>query len=95
MAQILERTKSATLPSRSCMNSPKKDPLLRRVGSCKMGDFDNFELLYSGAVNKIKSHKSNLNLSKSVEINFTFICFFTVVSLHQQAVWGTMENLEG
>lgn len=33
---------------------------------CKMEEYtiDSFELLYSGAVDKIKSHKSNLNLSK-------------------------------
>ncbi len=38
------------------------------MGLCKMEDctFDSFELLYSGAVDKIKSHKSNLNLSKLV-----------------------------
>lgn len=52
-----------------------------------MGDLDSFELLYSGAVNKIKSHKSNLNLSKFVEINFMFV--FVRFSL------STMENLEG
>lgn len=37
------------------------------MGVCKMEEYtiDSFELLYSGAVDKIKSHKSNLNLSKS------------------------------
>lgn len=36
------------------------------MGFCKMEEYtiDSFELLYSGAVDKLKSHKSNLNLSK-------------------------------
>lgn len=38
------------------------------MGFCKLEDytFDSFELLYNGAVDKIKSHKSNLNLSKFI-----------------------------
>ncbi|KAI4802969.1 hypothetical protein KUCAC02_006534 [Chaenocephalus aceratus] len=62
MAQFQER-KVATLPSRSCPSVPGTGRLQRRM--C-LDDFtfDSFELLYSGAVEKIKSHKSNLNLSK-------------------------------
>lgn len=68
MAQFQERTKAATLPSRSCASVPGTGQLQRRIGLCRMEDFtcDSFELLYSGAVDKIKSHKSNLNLSKFV-----------------------------
>lgn len=42
------------------------------MGASKMEDwnFDSFELLYSGAADKIKSLKSNLNLSKFVDFSF-------------------------
>ncbi|XP_068163215.1 GRAM domain-containing protein 4 isoform X3 [Antennarius striatus] len=38
------------------------------MGFCKMEDctFDSFEVLYSGAVDKIKRHKSNLNLKEEL-----------------------------
>lgn len=42
------------------------------MGFLKMEEYtiDSFELLYSGALDKIKSHKSNLNLSKfNVTVN--------------------------
>ncbi|XP_038594501.1 GRAM domain-containing protein 4 isoform X3 [Micropterus salmoides] len=68
MAQFQERPKAATLPSRSCTSVPGTGQLQRRMGLCKMEDFtfDSFELLYSGAVDKIKSHKSNLNLKEEL-----------------------------
>lgn len=64
VAQIQEGTKAATLPSSTF--APGSERLRRRMGFCKMEEFtiDSFDLLYSGAVDKIKSHKSNLNLSK-------------------------------
>lgn len=66
MARFQERTKAATLPSRSCRSVPGTGQLQRRMGLFKLEDctFDSFELLYSGAIDKIKSQKSNLNLSK-------------------------------
>lgn len=65
MAQYQERTKAAALPSHAFALGSER--LRRRMGFCKMEEYtiDSFELLYSGAVDKIKSHKSNLNLSKS------------------------------
>ncbi|XP_034719201.1 GRAM domain-containing protein 4 isoform X5 [Etheostoma cragini] len=68
MAQFEERTKAATLPSRSCASVPGTGRLQRRMGLCRMEDCtcDIFELLYSGAVDKIKSHKSNLNLKEEL-----------------------------
>ncbi|XP_008304733.1 GRAM domain-containing protein 4 isoform X1 [Stegastes partitus] len=38
------------------------------MGVCRMEDytFDSFELLFSGAVDKVKSHKSNLNLKEEL-----------------------------
>lgn len=49
------------------------------MGFCKMEEYtiDSFELLYSGAVDKIKSHKSNLNLSK---FNNTFNMQFNLIT---------------
>lgn len=66
VARFQERTKAATLPSRLSPSVPGTDRLQRRMGFCRLEDctFDSFELLYSGAVDKIKSQKSNLNLSK-------------------------------
>lgn len=63
MAQYRERTKAAALPSRTF--APGSDRPRSRMGFGKMEyTIDSFELLYSGAVDKIKSHKSNLNLSE-------------------------------
>lgn len=68
VARFQDKPKAATLPSRSCASVPGSGPLQRRMGMCKLEDctFDSFELLYSGAVDKVKSHKSNFNLSKFV-----------------------------
>lgn len=64
VAQYQERTKAAPLPSYTFV--PGSERLRRRMGFCKMEEctIDSIEMLYSGAVDKIKSHKSNLNLSK-------------------------------
>ncbi|XP_063761466.1 GRAM domain-containing protein 4 isoform X5 [Eleginops maclovinus] len=64
MAQFQER-KAATLPSRSCTSVPGTGRMQRRMGLDDF-TFDSFELLYSGAVDKIKSHKSNLNLKEEL-----------------------------
>lgn len=71
MAQFQERIKAATLPSRSCGSLPGTGRLQRRMAVCKLEDctFDSFELLYNGTVDKLKSHKSNLNLSKFGQYN--------------------------
>ncbi|XP_069020851.1 GRAM domain-containing protein 4 isoform X4 [Embiotoca jacksoni] len=68
VARFQETTKAATLPSRSCGNVPGTGRMERRMAMCKMEDctFDSFEMLYSGTVNKIKSHKSNLNLKEEL-----------------------------
>lgn len=70
LAQIQEGTQAAALPSSTF--APGSERLRRRMGFLKMEEYtiDSFELLYSGAVDKIKSHKSNLNLSKfNVSVN--------------------------
>lgn len=74
MARHQERTKAATLPSHGF--APGSDRLRRRMGFCKMEEYtiDSFELLYSGAIDKIKSHKSNLNLSKCNKTVDMFTC---------------------
>lgn len=66
VARYQEKTKAATLPSRSCASVPGTGQLQRRMGLCKMEDctLDSFELLYSGTFDKLRSHKSNLHLSK-------------------------------
>lgn len=76
VARCQERTKAATLPSHTF--APGSERLRRRMGFCKMEEYtiDSFELLYSGAVDKIKSHKSNLNLSK---FNNTFNVQFNLI----------------
>ncbi|KAG8005709.1 GRAM domain-containing protein 4, partial [Nibea albiflora] len=68
VAGFQERTKAATLPPRTCSSVPGTGRLQRRMGMCKLEDctFDSFELLYNGAVDKIKSHKSNLNLKEEL-----------------------------
>ncbi|KAI3366863.1 hypothetical protein L3Q82_009510, partial [Scortum barcoo] len=68
VARFQERTKAATLPSRSCASVPGTGRLQRRMGLCRTEDctFDSFELLYSGAVDKIKTHKSNLNFKEEL-----------------------------
>lgn len=79
MARLQERVKAATLPSRSCVSVPGTELLQRRIGSCRLEDctFDSFELLYSGAVDKIKSHKSNLNLSELKSFMPSFLLHLT------------------
>ncbi|XP_062239177.1 GRAM domain-containing protein 4 isoform X3 [Platichthys flesus] len=59
---------AATLPTQSYSSFPGTDRLQRRMDLCKMEDLtvDSFEFLYSGAVDKIKSHKSNLNLKEEL-----------------------------
>ncbi|CAI5635741.1 unnamed protein product [Oreochromis niloticus] len=68
MAGLQDRPKAATLPSRSCSSVPGTGRLQRRMALCRMEDctFDSFELLYSGAVDNFKSHKSNLNLKEEL-----------------------------
>lgn len=64
MAQYRESSTAAALASHTF--APGSERLRRRMGVCKMEEYtiDSFELLYSGAVDKLKTHKSNLNLSK-------------------------------
>ncbi|KAM8908912.1 GRAM domain-containing protein 4 isoform 5-T5 [Spinachia spinachia] len=68
MAGFQEGARAATLPSRSSTSVPGTSRLQRRMALCKMEDFtvDSFELLYSGAVDKMKSNKSNLNLKEEL-----------------------------
>ncbi|KAG7215954.1 hypothetical protein INR49_031550 [Caranx melampygus] len=67
MARFQDRPKAATLPTRSCTSVPGTGRLQRRMALC-MEDytFDSFGLLYNGAIDKIKSHKSNLNLKEEL-----------------------------
>ncbi|XP_055087956.1 GRAM domain-containing protein 4 isoform X2 [Periophthalmus magnuspinnatus] len=62
MALFEDMPKAATLPSRGT-GRPQ-----RRAGLPKMEDFtfDSFEMLYSGTVDKIKSHKMNLNIKEEL-----------------------------
>ncbi|XP_040029655.1 GRAM domain-containing protein 4 isoform X9 [Gasterosteus aculeatus] len=68
MAGFQEGAKAATLPSRCSTSVPGTGRQQRRMALCKLEDFtfDGFELLYSGAVDKMKSHKSNLNLKEEL-----------------------------
>lgn len=83
MAGFQEGAKAATLPSHCSTSVPGTGRQQRRMALCKLEDFtfDGFELLYSGAVDKMKSHKSNLNLSKSVRFQIGHFNFIALENL--------------
>lgn len=73
-------SRSATLQPHRSLSIPRSGRLCRRMGVSTMedSDFDSFELLYSGCADRIKSHKSNLNLSKLVTLQPQYaLCNFS------------------